>query len=296
MTKAILCAVCGLVVAWLPFIVYALLTNSLSDMIFCVFTYNMKYVSDGSLKIVIVTMIRALLAYKLFLFLILFELTFNPVKFTSKKHFYSFLFFWFSFGVTFFFAFVSGRGQIHYFLNVMPFFALLTGLVFRHIDILSKNKKITAAGFNLLVGASGILLFAASFQQISEAKKVINREQPVKEITEYIVRYKSAHPDADVSLTTALTISCAVYVNTGILPKNKYFYIPGTSYATFPVPIDFTYSYIEKEQPTFVVIPVCDYSQMPDTAIERLQFQFLNQFYRRVLIDGNLALYQFSVQ
>ena len=229
----------GLIVGASPVIIYCIMTNSLSDMIFATFTINFLYVGNSEKSVIHAKtspIIDTINNYKItIMFTIASILLFIKNKFNKKIN----LFLIVSYLLLLIIIVIPFRAYTHYLLIITPymiflFISFLNGIYDVFINNVSKMRKKIIIGIVCLIYSILVYYLGAVAQDRNEylssvkVKKVVeifNKEFPNKRLREnakvYVVGYGTYF-----------------YNELDVLPSDKYYCVAVMDYETFPNAFD----------------------------------------------------------
>lgn len=224
----------GFLISVAPVIIYALLNDSVQDTIFGMFTYNMRYMSnDMSVSAFFGRIIHAFLNLRQIILLaaviISAVIVFRKSRNISLRKYYYAMLFMCIISVS-----LSGRSYGHYYEYLVPFTMPAALWLAEKSVRLNMRRYFTAV---LLV-----MMLMSVYR--AELKSVIVRITGIKTITpayidldKFIVKNKDYYSENEKVLITG-THYAKFYNLFGVIPHEKYFYIPATKYEIFTDPID----------------------------------------------------------
>ena len=217
LVRNILSGIAGLFVGILPVIIYAWVNNALYDVLFGTFIYNFTYISNNtvSLRGIVLNIIKQIpLCVAIFVSCIVIVRS-KIISSTERVFYFSMLF------ASIVAISISGRAYGHYYMYVIPF--VIPALCWLSKLLLQKISLKTA----ILCLSVFAVLFAGSI--------CLRRYYVIRTSTR---NYNLGIDIEDDKNVIVLENVCEFYVYNGIIPQEKYFYIPGSFYKTFSLPID----------------------------------------------------------
>ncbi len=217
LVRNILSGVAGLFVGILPVIIYAWVNDALYDVFFGTFIYNFTYISNNtvSLRRIVSNIIKQIpLCVAIFVSCVVI-LRSKIISYTERVFYFSMLF------ASIVAISISGRAYGHYYMYIIPF----------TIPALYWFSKLLLRNFSLRTAISCLSVFAVLFF----GAICLRRYYVIKTSTRNYNLGIAIEADKNVIV---LENVCAFYVYNGIIPQEKYFYIPASSYKIFPLPID----------------------------------------------------------
>ena len=223
----------GLIVGALPVIIYCILTNSLSDMIFATFTINFSYVGNSKIDAIEKAPLEATInRYKVTVVLAITSIILLVKNKLNKK---LDMFIIISFVLLLIVIIIPLRGYQHYLLMINPYMIYLFIIFLDGVyDIFIKNtsviKKKISVGIVFLIYCILVYYVGAVSQDRNQylssvkAKKVVdifNKEFPTKKMREEVK-------------VNVIGYGTYFYNELDVLPGERYFYVPVMDYETFP--------------------------------------------------------------
>ena len=224
----------GFLISIAPVIIYALLNASIQDTIFGMFTYNMLYTSDNmNISAFFGRIIHALLNIRQIILLaaivISAVIAFRKFRNVSFRKYYYVMLFMCIISVS-----LSGRRYGHYYEYLVPFTMPAALWLSEKIIKLNLRRYFTAV---LLV-----MMLISSYR--AELKSVIVRLTGIKTVTpayigwdKFIEKNRDYYSENEKVLITG-THYAKFYNLFGVIPHDRYFYIPATRYGIFTEPVD----------------------------------------------------------
>ena len=217
LVRNILSGIAGLFVGILPVIIYAWVNNALYDVLFGTFIYNFTYISNNtvSLRVIVLHIIMQIpLCVAIFVSCIVIVRS-KIISSTECVLYFSILF------ASIVAISISGRAYGHYYMYVIPFV----------IPALCWFSKLLLQKISLKTAILCLSVFAVLF-----AGAICLRRY-------YVIRTSTRNYNLGIDIeddknVIVLENVCEFYVYNGIIPQEKYFYIPGSFYKTFSLPID----------------------------------------------------------
>lgn len=224
----------GFLISITPVIIYALLNDSVQDTIFGMFTYNMLYLSDklnvsgffGRIIHVFMNLRQIILLAAIIISAVTAFRKFRNVSF--RKYYYAMLF------MCIISVSLSGRRYGHYYEYLVPF-TMPAALWFA--------EKVTQLNLRrYFIAVLLVMMLVSSYR--AELKSVIVRITGIKTITpayidldKFIMKNKDYYSENEKVLITG-THYAKFYNLFGVIPHEKYFYIPASRYEIFTEPVD----------------------------------------------------------
>lgn len=282
--KNVLFGLCGVLISWCPMIIYAFSTDSFRDMYFCSIKFNMLYSSDNSGVLYMLNHI--LQSDAILIILIIFLASLFSIIISHQLDKDSKICFVFMAILVLFGCLIGGRVYSHYFLCIVPFCVFFVVELFgnRKINkiIHSINPLIIIVGIMILF----LLINKSLVNNIIESRAINNSNDLIKTIQTSIDNIETASV-----LSTGNNAD--MYINLGILPKEKYFYIPSISYSSFPDAIDSQVSSIINNDIDILIINGNNgHSIYGIDTIDPLVWSALDSRYHIIYDDENTLVYQ----
>ncbi len=209
----------GLLAGSAPVIIYVIVTNSVSDAIFGMFTYNLIYTKQGqNLFIRIFDTIFNLKQVIIISAIVISSFIIRKNK--NRTAYFTLL------TLSVLCISVSGRHYGHYYLYVVPMImpaALqLASLMYRRFQM--KHAIVMIFAMSIACGT----------RYPDYIREILGRR--VVHFNEYVLHNEKYYsPDEKVLCTGA---GAELYNRLGVIPSQKYFYIPSNRYENFPDPVD----------------------------------------------------------
>lgn len=242
----------GLIVGALPIIIYCILTNSLSDMIFATFTINFTYVGNSKIDAIETHPLEATIErYKVSVILtIISVISFIKNRINKKLDTFIIL----SFVLLMIVIVMPLRGYQHYLLMITPYMIYIFILFLEGVyDIFVKNfslvnKKIII-GFMFLIYCITVYYLGAVAQDRNQYLSSIKAKKVV-EIFNKEFSNKRLRENAKVYV---LGYGTYFYNELDVLPSERYFYVPVMDYETYPDAFDAIKNYIYSGKSDFII-------------------------------------------
>ena len=181
---------------------------------------------------------------------------------------------------------IGGRVYSHYFLCIVPFciFFVVELLGKRTINIIIHSIKPITIIFGMVI--SYLLINNSLIKNIIEFHTIDNSSDLIKSIQVSVDNIETASV-----LSTGNNAD--IYVKLGVLPKEKYFYVPSISYELFPDAIDSQVSSIINSSIDILVINGNNsHSIYEIDEIDSLLWSTLSSSYHIIYNDENTLVYQ----
>lgn len=248
--KNIIFGIVGLIIGLLPAIVYCLITNSLKDMIFAVFTFNFNYVSGLSIDLPkeVDTTFKALL-YTLKSYFNMIFLSISSIVILIYKKFpkNQILFFILSFVFLLFSVLMALTGYTHYLTLLLPCIipfvvVVVHGIVNLSNVNISKNKLFQTVALGL------VLVFSFFVSNIIGRDVLIMNFSYMASDTMKVKRTLSKYIKINKNTKVLCVGGGQFYHNyLGDIPRDKYFYIPSIPANIWEEPIEEVHKYVTKK-------------------------------------------------
>lgn len=274
----------GVLISWCPMLLYAFLTNSIRDMYFGSIGFNMLYSSDNNGKLYILKNIinsNAILTILILFLFSLISIIISQQLNTDSKICILFMAILVLFG-----CLIGGRVYSHYFLCIVPFciFFVVELLGKRTINIIIHSIKPITIIFGMVI--SYLLINNSLIKNIIEFHTIDNSSDLIKSIQVSVDNIETASV-----LSTGNNAD--IYVKLGVLPKEKYFYVPSISYELFPDAIDSQVSSIINSSIDILVINGNNsHSIYEIDEIDSLLWSAISSSYHIIYNDENTLVYQ----
>lgn len=257
--KGILWAALGLAAALLPYGIYALATDSLSDFLFAYIKFNSMYAhNDHSLSVRIMDTLSKAQDYLLSGFLIallfiggLFYIVFVCRKFTMSYRF-SLVGGFCALLFAVFFGQVWGYSRIPFLIfSLFGFIAF-----FSVVPRFSMSQRLSDTGKR---GLCLLLSMVVLVVVVNNNKMLITKDKnkPGRTIVtcqQEIADIIKGRGDEGASVLEIGMLNRAFYTVLDVVPNRKYFYKPNISYEEFPEILDSQLAYVEEQAADYVII------------------------------------------
>ena len=254
----------GVIITIVPYIIYAILTDSVNDAIYAIFTTNINYAKSNvsTTENVLSMAIRFISQHSVFF---VFTFLSFPAWFLLRLDFKLKISIIISFMMVFIYVVFSYKTNVYYLVILMPYILSLYFLFSRFID---KIKHLIKLPVVILVAVVSLLLniylnrtinirYANCYNRASRINKVIENNFENKEKVK-VLSY-GFNPE--------------VYIYTGGEVDYKYFIIPNVSYKVDPTAYDAQYNYILSQDPDIVVYAnSATGSNMPTAKFDRIRY------------------------
>ncbi len=226
----------GVIVAAAPAVIYAVMTDSVSDMIFGTFGYNMMYLSgSGAGKFSPFSLIWRILALinspvsvlgMLELIFFLAALIFSCALMLKKYRNFPFIKYYFAMMIiTLVSVALSGKSYGHYYEMLAPF--CLPFAYWAASKVKPEKYKSAAILLTIITIMTGTV--------IPNSVRMYFGKQNIT-VDEFV---KCNEPYYSENERVLVTVNCTMFYDAfGVIPHEKYFYIPGNEYSAFPEPVD----------------------------------------------------------
>ena len=238
-------ALLGVLASILPYLIYAVVTNSVKDAFYAIVSTNINYakstVDTGSGIVETATiLIKEHIVFYMFLlvsFISFILLKFN--KYLKCSIIASFI-------MAFIYVTFSNRTYVYYLVILMPFTLSIYYLVIKLFDKRKGDK------FNIFVSAICLVLFLVISFVVNRGitNRYINHYRRAVKINDCAIRYFGDNKDIKV---LAYGFLPEVYVYMSKIPNFKYFMTPRLSYDIDSTVYKEQYKYILNKEPDFVV-------------------------------------------
>lgn len=276
--------IAGVIAGVMPAVVYAVMTGSLSDMLFGTFTYNFVYLGGGEGGYFPAVMLwrmlmlaktgstgRLLLIFSLAVSCFIMARRHKVFPFT--RYYFAMLF------MSIASVALSGRNFGHYYETAVPLclpFAYWVAL------------KATAKNFRYAVISLCVLtmLFGARIPSYANGKFLRAAE---------FVKYNEPYYSENERLLVAGDMPL-FYEKLGVMPQEKYFYIPASEYDVFPDPRDSQVASILSgvNDVIFAVCPEGESDIYPETGKSREIAEFLEANYDLLHYDAGMNIWMYG--
>lgn len=225
-----LALICGVVAVTIPVILYGIMNNCMSDMFFCMYTFNMSYLNDGA-PVTVFLKELLLSPASLVLYCSVIGTILVVVSKTTSKEFklLTVLSFIFTFAITF----MGMRAYGHYYQTILPFSLPLFVALGK---ILDRGKKAKKTKFIGLIIVCFILTLCGNLLAILKYTGISTDYKELSSTLELCAEIIQDDPQKDSLLSTGNFMQA--YVICDICPSVKYPYVPGTTYEAFPIATD----------------------------------------------------------
>ena len=259
-----LVGILGVVITLIPYIVYAIFTDSISDAIYAIITTNINYAKsnsavDKNLLYVSGLFISQNKMFFTFLFLSFVSWFFIKVDLELKISIIA------SFVITFIYVVFSYKTNVYYLVILMPYLLSLYFLLSRFIDKILKETTLP-----VLILSSVICLLINMYINRSIDIRYTNCVNRAARINKAIENNFSNRENIKV---LSYGFNPEVYVYTKDVLNYKYFIIPNVSYKADPTAYEAQYNYIMSADPDVVVYAnSATGNNMPKMMFDRLRY------------------------
>ena len=232
----------GVIITVVPYIIYAVMTDSVKDAVYAIFTTNINYAkSNVTTKESVLSLALAFIAQNKVFFVLIF-LSF-PIWFLLKFDFKLKISITISFVITFIYVVFSYKTNVYYLVILMPYILSIYFLLSRFFE------KIRINTFIIIAIAAASLLANIYLNRSIDVRYIncYNRSNRINKVIE-----ENFNNRDDVKILSYGFVP-EVYVYTGTIINYKYFIIPNVSYKADPTAYDAQYNYILSNDPDVVV-------------------------------------------
>ena len=242
--KLFIAGALGVIITIVPYLIYALVTDSIKDAIYAIFITNINYAKSnvGTTESMSSLAIKFIAQNKVFF---IFTFLSFPAWFILKFDFRLKTSIIISFVVTFAYVVFSYKTNVYYLVILMPYILSLYFILSRFLE---KRKNIINIPVVIVITVVSILIniyinrsidirFINCYNRANRINKVIENSFNNKENVK-VLSY-GFNPE--------------VYIYTGGLVNYKFFIIPNVSYKADPTAYDAQYNYIINEDPDVIV-------------------------------------------
>lgn len=220
--KNLAAGVLGILAGVLPVVIYAAMTNSASEAIFAMFTYNLRYIDDG--RSLLLRIAGAVLNWREGILTV-------PVLISSaivvrRKNLRIGIYYFAMLLMSIICVGLSGRNYRHYYLYLVPF--VMPGAYKAALQIMQKLKYKQAV---ILIAFISLMFCWRPYNSLRPLLGLdhINMKPFIEQNNKY-------YSENEKVLVTGNVVE--FYNRLGIIPHKKYFYIPAGGYEKFPDPAD----------------------------------------------------------
>ena len=235
----------GVLASILPYLIYAVVTNSVKDAFYAIVSTNINYAKstvDTGSGIVETAKILVKEHIAFYMFLLISFISFILLK--SNKYLKCSIMA--SFIIAFIYVTFSNRTYVYYLVILMPFMLSIYYLVIRFFDKKKRDK------LNILISTICLALFLVISFVVNKGitNRYINHYRRAVKTNDCAIRYFGDNKDIKV---LAYGFLPEVYVYMNKIPDFKYFTTPRLSYNIDSTAYKEQYKYILNKEPDFVV-------------------------------------------
>ncbi|MBQ7594791.1 MAG: hypothetical protein IJU48_10620 [Synergistaceae bacterium] len=209
----------GLLAGVLPVIIYVVRTGSVSDAIFAIFTYNMSYINNGQSLLMRIVMTIFKLNYNTIILML--AIIFSLILSFRRKYYILLL------ALSVLSVSLSGRRYGHYYIYLVPFVmpVALKAALWINQHLRYKHAVI------IVLAVSSIFCWKVRIVFNTIMFGSTQNSAYMEPFIEHNNKYYSEHEKVLVTGNSA-----GFYNRLGVIPHDKYFYVPASNYETFPEP------------------------------------------------------------
>lgn len=259
----ILSGLCGFVITIIPYIIYAVATNSLGDAIYAIFTSNVNYANSNfafgknfiKTAATFISNNSVFFAFTLISFVSWFFVKME--KFTKFSIIISMI-------VTMSYIVFSNRTNPYYLVILMPYLMSIYFIIVRFINI-----KVKVSDLFIFVTFAILFLFI---------NVCVNRDIKIRYLNcvhraERINNAISSNLNKSDAKVLSFGFNPETYIYTGSVVDYKYFIIPNIPYKADKLPYNAQYEYIMSRDPDVVVYANSNAaSDMPKEMFDRIRY------------------------
>lgn len=251
----------GVFLSILPYIIYMIVTDSINDALYAIYTFNVNYLNsamDSSTDIISQSIFFLKEQSVVYIFVLLSFIALLSLKFDKylKASIVA------SYIIVFIYTTFSKRPYPYYLVIFMPYFLSLYFVILNFIDKTCNDKKIKNVNNSyrdkmfstktsyVAITFFAFVLFGILISYKSLSNRYINNTSRASRINAVIENKFSDKKDLNV---LSFGFMPEVYVFTHTIPKYKYFMIPNVSYKIDKTPYMAQYNYIMSMEPDIVV-------------------------------------------
>ena len=244
----ILSGMLGLILGFSPMLLYGAYTHSLKDMFQQSILFNLAYADGGKLRLFSL-FTSAKTSWVVYLSMISLCLVIFSGYILKFKVLYTACLL-----ISLYSVALSGRNYGHYYEYLVPF---LLPVIFAASRIFSKvfSKKLQCAAIPIIL----LLTLMVSYPSTLHSYSYTQMQRYAQPVNEFSTLYKQKYSNKKAVL--AVNNNAVIYNSFGVIPQEKYFYIPSISYSKFPEPIDSQAESILSGRNDIVVIKYRDYKK-----------------------------------
>lgn len=271
----ILLGMLGLILGFIPMLLYGACTHSLKDMFQQSILFNLAYADGGKHRFLsLFTSLKT--AWVVYLAMISLGLVIFSRCILNFKVLYTACLL-----ISLYSVALSGRNYGHYYEYLVPF---LLPIIFAVSRIFSKvfSRKLQCAVIPSILLVTLMVSYPSKLHSYSYAQM----QRYAQSVNEFSTLYKQKYSNRKTVL--AVNNNAAIYNSFGVIPQEKYFYIPSISYSKFPEPTDSQVESILSGRNDIVVIKYRDYKKKKIFQMSKYDTQvktYLKQNY--TLVDEN---------
>ena len=280
--KLFVAGIIGVIISIIPYIIYMILTDSVRDSYYAIFTFNFNYLNSGlNDKTDFVSAVLYFLKDQLIVYIITFISFIVLIKLKFDKHLK--LSVLASLIIAFIYITFSKRPYPYYVVIFTPYFLSLYFMFLNIYDKYALSKKFAlldklnlSYSIKIVLCSVMFILFGIliSYKGLSNRyKNNLLRSGRINSVVENKFKNKS-----DLKVLSYGFLP-EVYVFTHTIPKYKYFMIPNVAYKVDRTPYDAQYNYIISLDPDLIVFRSKGfYDTLPKTKANQINFILSSEY------------------
>ena len=261
--KSLLLLLAGVISAVLPYIIYALITNSIKDFVKVYLKFNFTYSGEPDTNFLYSlasglknTVHTVFYSYFIFTVIIVFGLLYFIYKYRSNLLLNMSVFF--SFLLTMIAISVKPFGYVYIPISIYSLFGYMAiyNLVTKSGIHKSEQQKNYKFYQNTIISVFTVfIIFIATIGNNGLISQPINRVTRINTIPfqQTIADIILSDTPENHSVLEVLTLDCGVYTASGLIPQSRYFYLPNVGYEQYPDVFLGQYNDIINKKNTYLV-------------------------------------------
>lgn len=279
--KNILYGILGLLLGLSPMIIYGAVTHSLEDMFRQSILFNLAY-ADGEKMQVFAILTSLKTAWVIYLTVIsLCLIIFSRFTLDFKILYTASLL------VSMYSVTLSGRNYGHYYEYLIPFLLPLICVV----------SRVLSGFFSRRIQYAGIILVAFMTIMVNYPSKLHSYTYShTRRYTEAVNEFTTLYNEKYSNIKTVLAVNnnAVIYNSFGVIPQDKYFYLPSISYSKFPEPVDSQAESILSCRNDIIIVKYKNYKKKQIFQTDKYDDQVkecLNQNYKLAAEKNHMEMY-----